>query len=71
MIECRIYIAIFISVGFEPNATMHTAHHMLLYGCSEPGTNDPVWYILLYFKTIFLFFINFNNLKNFNYVLFR
>nr|QTY40896.1 venom polypeptide precursor [Doratifera vulnerans] len=30
-------------VGFEPNATMHTAHHMLLYGCSEPGTNDPVW----------------------------
>ncbi|XP_063836317.1 peptidylglycine alpha-hydroxylating monooxygenase [Ostrinia nubilalis] len=30
-------------VGFEPNATMHTAHHMLLYGCSEPGTDDPVW----------------------------
>nr|WDQ26755.1 venom peptide [Acharia stimulea] len=30
-------------VGFEPNASMHTAHHMLLYGCTEPGTNDPVW----------------------------
>ncbi|CAH0405643.1 unnamed protein product [Chilo suppressalis] len=30
-------------VGFEPNATMHTAHHMLLYGCSEPGSNDSVW----------------------------
>ncbi|CAG9796972.1 unnamed protein product [Diatraea saccharalis] len=22
---------------------MHTAHHMLLYGCSEPGSNDSVW----------------------------
>ncbi|CAG9117869.1 unnamed protein product [Plutella xylostella] len=30
-------------VGFEPNATMHTAHHMLLYGCTEPGRNDAVW----------------------------
>ncbi|KAI5639692.1 putative peptidylglycine alpha-hydroxylating monooxygenase 1 [Phthorimaea operculella] len=30
-------------VGFEPNATMHTAHHMLLYGCTEPGSNDLVW----------------------------
>ncbi|XP_026319537.1 peptidylglycine alpha-hydroxylating monooxygenase [Hyposmocoma kahamanoa] len=30
-------------VGFEPNATMHTAHHMLIYGCTEPGTNDTVW----------------------------
>ncbi|CAK1544472.1 unnamed protein product [Leptosia nina] len=33
----------FYIVGFKPNATMHTAHHMLLYGCSEPGSNDPVW----------------------------
>ncbi|XP_026293326.2 peptidylglycine alpha-hydroxylating monooxygenase [Frankliniella occidentalis] len=30
-------------VGFEPNATMATAHHMLLYGCSEPGSAKPVW----------------------------
>uniref|UniRef100_A0A1B0GKM8 peptidylglycine monooxygenase n=1 Tax=Lutzomyia longipalpis TaxID=7200 RepID=A0A1B0GKM8_LUTLO len=30
-------------VGFEPNATMNTAHHMLLYGCGKPGTNRPVW----------------------------
>lgn len=30
-------------VGFEPNATMHTAHHMLLYGCAEPGSNEAVW----------------------------
>lgn len=30
-------------VGFEPNATMATAHHMLLYGCTKPGSNKPVW----------------------------
>uniref|UniRef100_U5EW08 peptidylglycine monooxygenase n=1 Tax=Corethrella appendiculata TaxID=1370023 RepID=U5EW08_9DIPT len=30
-------------VGFEPNATMETAHHMLLYGCGEPGSKSPVW----------------------------
>ncbi|XP_037080652.1 peptidylglycine alpha-hydroxylating monooxygenase-like isoform X3 [Pollicipes pollicipes] len=30
-------------VGFEPNATQNTAHHMLLYGCERPGTDDAVW----------------------------
>lgn len=30
-------------IGYEPNATMDTAHHMLLYGCGEPGTTKPVW----------------------------
>lgn len=30
-------------VGFEPNATMNTAHHMLVYGCGEPGSNKPLW----------------------------
>lgn len=33
-------------VGFEPHASMHTAHHMLLYGCAEPGIPaglDEVW----------------------------
>uniref|UniRef100_A0A1B0DH92 peptidylglycine monooxygenase n=1 Tax=Phlebotomus papatasi TaxID=29031 RepID=A0A1B0DH92_PHLPP len=30
-------------VGFEPNATMNTAHHMLLYGCGKPGSSRPVW----------------------------
>lgn len=29
--------------GYEPNATMHTAHHILLYGCDEPGSRKPVW----------------------------
>lgn len=30
-------------VGYEPNATMNTAHHMLIYGCGEPGTRHAVW----------------------------
>lgn len=30
-------------IGFEPNATMNTAHHMLMYGCGEPGSVKPVW----------------------------
>lgn len=30
-------------VGFEPNATMATAHHMLLYGCGMPGSESAVW----------------------------
>ncbi|CAI6373100.1 unnamed protein product [Macrosiphum euphorbiae] len=30
-------------VGFEPKAHGNTTHHMLLYGCSEPGSDDPVW----------------------------
>ena len=24
-------------VGFKPNATKMTAHHMLIYGCEAPG----------------------------------
>jgi hypothetical protein len=27
-------------IGFKPNATMHTAHHMLIYGCEEPGSDQ-------------------------------
>lgn len=30
-------------VAFQPNASMNTAHHMLLYGCGEPGSNKPIW----------------------------
>jgi len=30
-------------VGFIPHADMHTAHHILLYGCSLPGSGDDVW----------------------------
>ena len=30
-------------VGFKPNATKMTAHHMLIYGCEEPGDSSPTW----------------------------
>jgi peptidylglycine monooxygenase len=30
-------------VAFQPNASMDTAHHMLLYGCGEPGSSKPLW----------------------------
>lgn len=33
----------FYIVGFEPNATMNVAHHMLLFGCKIPGTTDTFW----------------------------
>merc|ERR1711993_198051 len=29
--------------GFRPKALQHTAHHMLIYGCEEPGTQEEVW----------------------------
>lgn len=36
-------ICIVIKVGYKPNATMNTAHHMLLYGCGEPGNTKLTW----------------------------
>ncbi|KAK0425057.1 hypothetical protein QR680_009008 [Steinernema hermaphroditum] len=33
----------FSLVGFDPIANGHTAHHMLLFGCAEPGSEQPVW----------------------------
>lgn len=30
-------------VGFKPNATKMTAHHMLIYGCEEPGADVGVY----------------------------
>ncbi|KAK9758882.1 Copper type II ascorbate-dependent monooxygenase, C-terminal domain [Popillia japonica] len=33
----------FYLVGFEPNATMNTVHHMILFGCSVPGSSDQYW----------------------------
>ncbi|XP_014479768.1 PREDICTED: peptidylglycine alpha-hydroxylating monooxygenase [Dinoponera quadriceps] len=29
--------------GFEPNATMGTTHHMLIYGCTRPGSSMSIW----------------------------
>lgn len=30
-------------IGFQPNASMNVAHHMLMYGCEYPGSTQPVW----------------------------
>ncbi|CAB4059208.1 PHM [Lepeophtheirus salmonis] len=29
--------------SYCPNASQHTAHHMLIYGCTEPGSTNEVW----------------------------
>lgn len=33
----------FYIIGFEPNATMDRVHHMILFGCTTPGSDDPYW----------------------------
>ncbi|KAH0816760.1 hypothetical protein GEV33_006031 [Tenebrio molitor] len=33
----------FYIVGFEPTATMDVVHHMIVFGCSKPGTTDQYW----------------------------
>lgn len=30
-------------VGFQPHANMMYAHHVLIYGCTEPGDDKPAW----------------------------
>uniref|UniRef100_A0A0R3RRA3 peptidylglycine monooxygenase n=1 Tax=Elaeophora elaphi TaxID=1147741 RepID=A0A0R3RRA3_9BILA len=30
-------------VGFKPYATMQKAHHMLLFGCIQPGSDEAIW----------------------------
>ncbi|XP_048451122.1 peptidyl-glycine alpha-amidating monooxygenase A isoform X5 [Rhincodon typus] len=30
-------------VDFKPHASMETVHHMLLFGCSMPATNEDYW----------------------------
>lgn len=32
-----------LTAAFQPNASMETAHHMLLYGCETPGSDKDVW----------------------------
>jgi len=29
--------------GFIPHGDMHTAHHILVFGCSEPGSSTDTW----------------------------
>ena len=54
----------FSTAGFEPHAEMHTAHHMLLFGCPAPGevalANDgQFWYVyndnIIFYVTIFIY----------------
>merc|ERR1712117_898284 len=35
--------ATYYVTGFKPNATKMTAHHMLIYGCEEPGADVAAW----------------------------
>ncbi|XP_012147443.1 peptidylglycine-alpha-hydroxylating monooxygenase [Megachile rotundata] len=30
-------------IGFEPNATQESAHHIILYGCRKPGSSKSIW----------------------------
>jgi hypothetical protein len=30
-------------VGYEPRAEQETAHHMLLFGCEEPGIKESIF----------------------------
>lgn len=30
-------------IAFDPNATMASAHHILLYGCGKPGSAQSIW----------------------------
>lgn len=30
-------------VGFQPHASMQNAHHVLIYGCAEPGSDKSSW----------------------------
>lgn len=32
-----------ISAAFKPYASMQKAHHMLLFGCDEPGSDQKIW----------------------------
>lgn len=29
--------------GFEPTAHMRTAHHMIIYGCRDPGRKEAIY----------------------------
>uniref|UniRef100_K1QA02 Peptidylglycine alpha-hydroxylating monooxygenase n=1 Tax=Magallana gigas TaxID=29159 RepID=K1QA02_MAGGI len=31
------------TTGFEPDANKDIAHHILIYGCTTPGSRDSVW----------------------------
>ena len=35
-----------ISVGFEPLANSHQIHHVIVYGCEMPGSEEEAWSVL-------------------------
>lgn len=39
----KFFFTNFYLVGFQPNASMNVAHHMLMYGCGDVGSTQPVW----------------------------
>jgi hypothetical protein len=36
--EFRLFLA-----AFNPSATSKDAHHILVYGCTEPGSQKKIW----------------------------
>lgn len=38
-----MYCHILFTAGFKPHANKDIAHHMLLYGCTTPGSQAKVW----------------------------
>lgn len=43
----------YFSAAFNPAATSKDAHHILLFGCSEPGSSQKIWFVFLREKIIF------------------
>jgi hypothetical protein len=41
--ETFFCIFLLVLVAFNPSATSKDAHHMLLYGCTEPGSHNKIW----------------------------
>ena len=37
-----LFIRLFLA-AFNPSATSKDAHHILLYGCTTPGSQQPIW----------------------------
>ena len=38
-----LYMYLFPTVKYVPHATKQVAHHMMVYGCGEPGSNQSYW----------------------------
>jgi len=38
----NVLVGLFLA-AFNPSATSKDAHHILLYGCTEPGSQEKIW----------------------------